>query len=377
MMLNLSDRKWKVFAFTDVFEIRKGFYNKKPVRTANANIPFLGATDSDNGVTTFLTQSVIEKSSKTGMLPNEPIERKMFPGHAIAVTNNGSVGHAYYQPSRFTCSHDINPLYLKDHVMSELEALFLIPLIEQQGKLFQYARKWRPSRMINSKIMLPANEQGKPDFKFMADYEQELLEKKKNYYLKYVHSVLAKLEYVKIQPLSNLQWRTFRIDDLFESVTRPPARSKNKYDEGDIPFIASGASLNGSVKFCRPHENEVPDASNCITVSPVDGSSFYQSTEFLGRGGGGSSIIMLRSQRLNKYNGIFMARAINNTTSKYQYGHMATSDGIKRDRVLLPIDAQGQPDYDYMEQYVKNKMIQKYIHYLKYLNESVIGSNKL
>lgn len=56
---------------------------------------------------------------------------------------------------------------------------------------------------------------------------------------------------------------------------------------------------------------------------------------------------------------------------------MATSDGIKRDRVLLPIDAQGQPDYDYMEQYVKNKMIQKYNHYLKYLNESVIGSNKL
>lgn len=139
-------------------------------------------------------------------------------------------------------------------------------------------------------------------------------------------------------------------------------------DEGDIPFIASGASLNGSVKFCRPHENEVPDASNCITVSPVDGSSFYQSTEFLGRGGGGSSIIMLRSQRLNKYNGIFMARAINNTTSKYQYGHMATSDGIKRDRVLLPIDAQGQPDYDYMEQYVKNKMIQKYNNYLQYLN---------
>lgn len=71
---------------------------------------------------------------------------------------------------------------------------------------------------------------------------------------------------------------------------------------------------------------------------------------------------------MNKYNGIFMARAINNTTSKYQYGHMATSDGIKRDRVLLPIDAQGQPDYDYMEQYVKNKMIQKYNNYLQYLN---------
>lgn len=357
MMLNLSDRDWKEFnAFgTDgLFEIHttnSSIDKNKLLSGDNLTVPYVTRSGGSNGVSKFVSSENYRYGFDNGK----------------SITVGLDTQTAFYQPYKFVTGQNIQVVTGEHLTPSVIQ--FLLPLFRSQmtAKFNWGGNGATLSRMKRLKLLLPVNEQGKPDFKFMADYEQELLEKKKNYYLKYVHSVLAKLEYVKIQPLSNLQWRTFRIDDLFESVTRPPARSKNKYDEGDIPFIASGASLNGSVKFCRPHENEVPDASNCITVSPVDGSSFYQSTEFLGRGGG-SSIIMLRSQRLNKYNGIFMARAINNTTSKYQYGHMATSDGIKRDRVLLPIDAQGQPDYDYMEQYVKNKMIQKYNNYLQYLN---------
>lgn len=367
--MKLTDRKWKSFdafgenGLFDIHTTSSGIDKNKLVSDNNDNntAPYVTRSGGANGVAGF----VDPKNYKYGFDP------------ANVITIGLDTQTAFYQPHKFITGQNIH--VITGEKLTPLVIQFLLPLFRTQmvAKFNWGGNGATLSRMKRLRLMLPVNDKGQPDYDFMSDYEQELLEKKKNYYLKYVHSVLAKLEYVKIQPLSNLQWRTFRIDDLFESVTRPPARSKNKYDEGDIPFIASGASLNGSVKFCRPHENEVPDASNCITVSPVDGSSFYQSTEFLGRGGGGSSIIMLRSQRLNKYNGIFMARAINNTTSKYQYGHMATSDGIKRDRVLLPIDAQGQPDYDYMEQYVKNKMIQKYNHYLKYLNESVIGSNKL
>lgn len=92
-----TPKKWKQFDFVDIFEIKKGFYNKKPEGSVIGTIPFLGAIDSNNGVTRFLTLSEIEHSTRTGELPNSPLDRKIFPGHAIAVTNNGSVGHAYYQ----------------------------------------------------------------------------------------------------------------------------------------------------------------------------------------------------------------------------------------------------------------------------------------
>lgn len=173
-MERLSEKEWEEFDFTDIFDIRKGFYNKKPEGSGKGTIPFLGATDSNNGVTRFLTAEEIDSASKTGDMNNVSLKRKMFAGHAIAVTNNGSVGHAYYQAVTFTCSHDINPLYLRDHEMTRDEADFLIKAIEEQGKLFQYARKWRPIRMVKSKIMLPVTDSGEPDYDYMAHYASEM-----------------------------------------------------------------------------------------------------------------------------------------------------------------------------------------------------------
>ena len=150
--------------------------------------------------------------------------------------------------------------------------------------------------------------------------------------------------------LSEKEWGEFYIGDLF-SVSRPKARNKDDYIYGDVPFVASGAVNNGVMKCCKGKENEVLDAGNCLTVSPVDGSTFYQPMDFLGRGGAGSSILMLRSDSIQPDFGQFIARAVQQTCSKYSYGHMGNKDSIKRERVMLPVDDKGNPDYAYMTLY--------------------------
>lgn len=67
-------------------------------------------------------------------------------------------------------------------------------------------------------------------------------------------------------------------------------------------------------------KEEVLDEGNCITISPIDGSAFYQETAFLGRGGAGSSILILYNSSMNKYSGLFIARMLTQTCSKYSYG---------------------------------------------------------
>ena len=161
---------WKTFDFADIFIIKKGFYNKKPHCFEKGTIPFIGASDSNNGFTGFTTYSVIEKSSKVGYGKNEPIEQKIYDGNAICVTNNGSVGYAYYQQHPFTCTHDVNPLYLKNRKLNRHLAMFLISCIEKQRVCFTYARKWRPKRMVKSRLMLPVNADGRPDWDFMEQY---------------------------------------------------------------------------------------------------------------------------------------------------------------------------------------------------------------
>ena len=369
MMQSLDEKEWKRIPINSVFVIGHGFYNKKPPMSSEGEVPFIGASGINNGVTGFCTMQAVEDNSKVGYGPNEPIERKLFDKGSICVVNNGSaIGYSYYQPKQFTCTHDVNPLTLRDHEMNEDEALFLSQMIRKQGVCFIYARKWRPSRMVRSQFLLPVDDDGKPDYGYMAQYASEMRGGMLMRYRNYVAGQLSQLEYKDIPALDEKEWKEFRIGELFE-VSRPKARNKDDYDMGDIPFVASGAMNNGVMKCCKTCEGEQLDAGNCITVSPVDGSSFYQPMDFLGRGGAGSSILMLRNNDLNLFRGEFMARMIQQTCSKYNYGHMGNKDSIKRERVMLPIDEDGKPDYAYMEQYAKNMMLRKYRQYLTFLQQ--------
>ena len=191
--MKLTDREWKEFNFIDIFIIRGGFYNKKPPLEKVGNIPFLGAVDNNNGITEFYTLNNIAANSKIGHGINEPLSQKIYQGNCICVTNNGSVGYAYYQKHIFTCSHDVNPLYLKNFKMTEDLAMFLISAIEQQKVCFRYSRKWRPKRMKKSKILLPINSLGQPDYQFMEDYIKEIMYRKRKLYLEYAQEKLQTL----------------------------------------------------------------------------------------------------------------------------------------------------------------------------------------
>ena len=219
--MNKLAKSWKEFNFIDLFNIKCGFYNKKPKSENNGNIPFVGATEYNNGITEFYSYQNILNSSKTGKEPNESINKKIFQGNCLCVTNNGSVGFAYYQKTSFTCTHDVNPLYLKKHKLNKYIAMFLIAAIEKQRVCFMYARKWRPCRMIKSKLMLPVNSKGEPDYKFMEEYIKEREEKLKKRYKEQVLNSICKLN--EELELKN-SWKDFALTDIFAGQPKIPSQ---------------------------------------------------------------------------------------------------------------------------------------------------------
>lgn len=150
-------------------------------------------------------------------------------------------------------------------------------------------------------------------------------------------------------------WKPFVIGDLFE-ISRPVTRSQAKYEEGDVAFVASGNFNNGVTKWCEPQNGEVLDEGNCITVSPLDGAAFYQKESFLGRGGAGSAILMLRNKSLDELSGLFISSVIRGTLTKYTYSDQLNSQSISEECVLLPVDDNGNPDWEYMDEYMSNVM---------------------
>ena len=170
----IDSAQWGWFRYDAIFDIKKGFYNKKPEDSGVGTIPFIGATETNNGITSMHTLEEIETASKTGEDPNQDISEKIFAGNCITVSNNGSIGFAFYQEKEFTCSHDVNPLYLKGHTLNKHIAMFLCTLIELEQYRWAYGRKWRPKRMPSSLIKLPIKADGTPDWEFMENYIKSL-----------------------------------------------------------------------------------------------------------------------------------------------------------------------------------------------------------
>ncbi len=353
-MMNLIEHNnWKEFLFTEIFDIQKGFYNKKPPCFEEGNIPFIGASDSNNGITGFTDYGTIKANSKIGYGKNEPIDRKIFKGNAICVTNNGSVGYAYYQVSDFTCTHDVNPLYLLNHELNRYIAMFLIACIEKQRVCFAYARKWRPKRMVNSRIMLPATAEGTPDWQFMEAYmkqqEQAILKPT----IERLCKRLITNELMGGGKLSNLTWKEFVFGEEFSITATGSGIDKNKLitGEGDTPYITRTDCLNGIDGFIPEQASKYRmDEGNVITIGLDTQTVFYQPKAFYT----GQNIQIIRHPQLDKYNAMFIIVAIQKLVERFSWGsYGATLTRLRKSRIYLPANKDGQPDFAFMSSFMQ------------------------
>ena len=367
----LTDRKWQEFNFIDVFNIKGGFYNKKPPLEENGTIPFLGAVDNNNGITEFYTFENIKRNSKTGWGVNEPIERKIFPGNCICVTNNGSVGYAYYQTHKFTCTHDVNPLYLKNRELTPSIAKFLIAAIEKQRVCFRYVRKWRPCRMVKSKILLPINSNGLIDYDFMEsfikDVEDQKIEEYRNYASKCVMECLLK-ENQKIKKLKEKDWKPFYVKDIFTFIQRGKRLIKDNQKSGKVPYVSSSAMNNGVDNYIS-NDSRVRKFEKCLSLanSGSVGSCFYEPFEFVAS----DHVTHLKNPERNKYQYLFEATLLNRLSEKYNFNREINDERISTEVIMLPLDKNGNPDYEYMETYIKKLMLSKYTEYLNFKKGNV------
>lgn len=335
----------------DIFEIRKGFYNKKPPCYENGNIPFIGATDSNNGITGFSDYETIDANSKIGYGPNESIDRKIFPGNAICVTNNGSVGYAYYQPSEFTCTHDVNPLYLKNIALNRHLAMFLIACIEKQRVCFTYARKWRPKRMVHSKLMLPIDEAEQPDWSFMENFMKEVENDALNTTLSYFADKQSITPPVKSS--NELKYKEFDIQSIFNIL--PGKRlTKSNMVQGKRPFIgATDSFLNNGITEWVDNYNESLD-KNCLGVNYNGsvGETFYHPYSCIFSDD--VKRLHLKSSSASHYTMLFLKTAILQQKEKYAYGYKFNEKRMLKQIITLPATPDGSPDWDYMESYMRH-----------------------
>ena len=357
----LEDREWKEFHFRDVFYIVDGYYNKKPSMDEDGRLPFLGATQYNNGVTGMTSKDNVRLRDKVGGDSMNDVEKRFYAGGCIAITNNGSVGHAYYQSSEFTCSHDITVVYLKDQVMSKELATFLIPSIQKAGESFAYAKKWRPIRMRRSKLMLPVKPDGTPDWDFMSGFMKKV-----------EHDTLSEaLRHFKPKKYKRMltgggRIRPFFMEDILR-ISNGVRLTKADMTIGNRPFVGSSEACNGVTGFVDNTNASLDKEVLGVNYNGSVGFSFYHPYEALFS----DDVKRVRwkdEAANNKYTLLYLSNAIAQQRSKYAYGYKFNALRMKRQIIMLPTLADGTPDFVYMEHTIRVMEYDILFTYLKQMN---------
>ena len=88
----------------------------------------------------------------------------------------------------------------------------------------------------------------------------------------------------------------------------------------------------------------------CISYI-ITSTIFYQETDFIT----GPHIIVVRADWLNVYTANFLIALLNMEKFRYPvFGRAFLKDLIIETEVMLPIDDNGNPDYTFMEEYIKS-----------------------
>lgn len=181
-----------------------------------------------------------------------------------------------------------------------------------------------------------------------------------------------------MKALTDKKWKAFYISDekengIFKLRSSLSGIDKNKLLESndkETPYITRSDFNNGVALFVGKEQREKfkIDKGNVITIGLDTQTVFYQPHSFYT----GQNVQVLYNEHLNKYTAKFIIPLLKKQVSKLSWGgNGATLGRLKRMQLLLPIDQNNMPDYEFMEAYIKEKEKIKREEYLDYCQKQL------
>lgn len=340
--LKLTDREWREFSVVGLFDrIERGRRLTQQHRVYGF-APFVTAGESLNGISSFIN-NLEHRTFKRG------ITLDMF-------------ANTFYQNYSFKCDDNITVLLLAGK--SAYVHLFFVVMLNRLKEKYSYAKQVRPHRLKREFIMLPTQVDGTPDWEFMEAYMKQVEDELLSEVLPQLEEQLLE-HIITLGALEDREWRAFQFKDVFTRIQRGKRLKKDDHIEGTTPYVSSTATNNGIDGFVGNKER-VRIFSNCISLanSGSVGSAFFQEFEFVAS----DHITSLQKEGIDKYAYLFMLPIITRLSEKYSFNREINDIRITRERLMLPIQADGTPDWEFMSAFMKKveqDTLSGALHYFK------------
>lgn len=325
---------WKEFRVGDLFDI----HPTKAYKLTNAQLlddgdyPVIANSAYNNGIVGYSTK--------------EPTEQ----GNMVTFSDTVDANTIFYQPNDFVGYPHVQGLYplIYADKWNEYTYSFFVSVFRGSAisKGFDYGNKFRRDIAVDLIIKLPATSDGQPDWDYMESYMKAVMEESE----KSIENLRKADDTKHLIDVSG--WGEFRIEDIFD-VVKGTRLTKADMKDGTIKFVGSSAMNNGETH--RIANNEKLHPANTITVcyNGSVGETFYQDEPFWASD---DVNVLYPKFNMTKLMTMFVCPIIKSVGQKYAFIDKWKQEDMKNEIIKLPVTSTGEPDWQYMEEYMRNIM---------------------
>ncbi|EIK87687.1 restriction endonuclease subunit S [Gardnerella swidsinskii] len=362
----------KTFLVSELFEVKttKSIDKNKIIFASNGKYDFIGRSSVNNGI-----------QGKVNRLDYEPNPRNTFSlvqvGESVCLFRENEW---YASQNIFILIPKIEelclvPMYIIATVNAYLSVLF--------GSAYTYPKL---TDVKGIPMQLPVVEHADPnheytvddiDWQYMEDRIKELEEdriKELDAYLKATNLNDYELtdEDKKVLSISRksasnengsletdcengtLRFKKFKVVDIFE-VKNTKCFMKNDLilNSGNTPYITASDRNNSVMSYIACSEEQL-DKGHCIFIGGKTLTFSYQDQDFVSNDSHNLVLYPKYLKIFSKYVYMYMIDSLQKSLkSKYYWGDSISNRKIQKDTFTLPVTPDGEPDFDYMERYIR------------------------
>ena len=338
-MNRIDVTKWVKFKVGDFFIATRGT-SIKLQSLDSGSIPIIAAARYNCGIAGFYNINPQYKNS-------------------ITISCNGvGCGSTYYHDYEFAITGDAIVLQDKISIPNGAKAFIAAVYDKYFNSKYSYTDKCSAAKVEAEMIALPTKSD-KPNWEYMESYMKNIMqESEKNIEnLRNTDNDKRKIDISK--------WQEYRLGDLFykcnldkkDNFNKISDVSLEKTDEFDLPLVNAKHYNNGIMYYGRSSDFD----SEIMTLDIVQ------------NGAAAVGDVYAQPQRTGVLEDAYLIKAYDNITSTsvlqflatiiqkdikqhFSYDNKCTWDKAKEMMIHLPAKPNGQPDWEYMENYMKNIM---------------------
>lgn len=335
----------KNFRIDEVFVMKRG-KEAAPNRVPDGSYNMVNETSTNNGIT------------------KKAYSENVFDGNSITVSVNYATT-VFYQPEPYCAS--VNILILENENLDTESAMYVIAMLRKNNEKYDYNNKISKDRLAETVLPFPVIENSNPDHEYTVDdidwqyMRDRITELERDRITELVTELDAYLQATglndyelteedkKVLSEDNIVFGEFTLEKLFTSQTGDVDLQQKDVNGKGTFFINSGVENRG-IKGKTDREAKVFPA-NTITID-FWGNAYYRDFEY--KMATHNHVFSLSGDVIkNKSVGLYIIGKLSKLPQLFSYNNMATWNKLKVLTISLPITSDGEPDFDYMERYIR------------------------